>query len=95
VSAQAIGEPVDQRSFRPDHHQANRPVIAGPRHGGVIAKVEIEQLGMLGDARVAGGRVEPILRARQQPGLRQFPRQRMFAATAAQQKDVHARSRLH
>ena len=55
------------------------------QHGTMIRRVEVDQCGMLGYARIARRGEERI-----EPGrLRQFPCQRMFAAAAAKQKDVH------
>ncbi len=83
--AEVIGQAVDQRRFRPDHHQRDRMAGAEIQHRAMIRRVEVDQRGMLGYAGVARRRIK----RREAWRLCQLPRQRMFAAAAAKQKDVH------
>ena len=89
--AQRIGEPVDQRRFGTDDDQPDALFAAQGGHRVMIGQIERDQLGMLGDARIAGGRVELAAVLGEQPGLRELPGQRMFASARSQQQDVHAR----
>ena len=84
-----IAEPGDQRRLGTDHHQ---PDVLGLAEGAdrvMIGHVEIDAAGVFGDPRIARRGVETVPRSGQQAGLRQLPRQRMFAATRTQQKDIH------
>ena len=89
-SAQAVSQPVYQRRFRPDHDQPDALRGAEFHDLGMIAKIECDQFGMIGYARVA--RTGEQFRA--QAGLRQLPRQRMFAATRTDQQDIHVSAAL-
>ncbi len=82
---QIVGEAIDQRRFRPDHHQADRMTQAEIHHGAMIRDIQIDQCRMLGYAGVAWRGIK----GRKAGRLRQLPGQSMFAAAAAQQKDVH------
>ena len=85
--AQAIRETVHQRRLGTDDHEVDGVLAAERRHRGVILRIEIDQPGMLGDARIAGrGPHRGQLR-----GVRELPRQRMLSAARPQQKDVHDR----
>ncbi len=55
----------------------------------MIGRVEIDALGVFGDPRIARRGVETVPGSGQQAGLRQLPRQRMFAPARTQQKDIH------
>ena len=51
----------------------------------MIRRIKVDQRGVLRYARIAGRGIKCVEAGR----LRQLPRQRMFAAAAAKQKDVH------
>ena len=85
--AQAFGEAIDQRRFRPDHDQIDVMLAAEQDHRAVIGDVQRDQFGMLGNAGIAGSSIEFLERR----GLRQLPRQGMFAATRTDQQDIHGR----
>ena len=84
---QALGEAVDQGRFRPDHNQIDVLVTAEQDHFSVIGHIQFNQFGMLGNAGIAGSSIEFLERR----GLRQLPRQGMFAATRTDQQDIHGR----
>ena len=84
---QAFGEPVDQRRFRPDHDQVDVMFAAEQDHFAMVCDVQCDQLRMLGDAGIARRCIEFLERR----GLRQLPRQGMFAATRTDQQDIHGR----
>ena len=84
---QRIGQPVDQRRFGADHDEVDGVLFAKPDHCPVVGRIEGDALGILCDARVARCRPQLVAMRR----LRQFPRQRMFAPAAPEQKDIHGR----
>ena len=90
IVAQIVGEPVDQRRLGPDHDQADRVAAAEIDHGAMVGGVERDQLGMLGDAGIAGRRVELA----QQRRLRELPGERMFAPARTDEQDIHERRPL-
>ena len=88
-SAQGIGQAIDQRGFGPDHHEADGVLFAEGDNGGVVRGIQRHQLRTFGHAGVAGGSVEFTPTFGHGSGLRQLPAQGMFAATAAEDQDVH------
>jgi hypothetical protein len=87
-AAQAVGQPIDQRRFGPDHDEAD---AAPPRRR--------SSRGVIGRRRA-----QPESHARRSPdcparrtascssgGLRQLPCQRMFAPARSQKQDIHGR----
>ena len=54
-------------------------------HGRMVAGIDRDQLGVVGDAGIAGGAVEPL----DQGARGDLPGQRVLAAAGADEKDVH------
>ncbi len=85
---QRIRQPVHQRRFGADHHEVDDVALAEGDDPCVIAHIERDARGFLGDAGISGGGVE----LGQTRGLRQRPCQRMFAAPRPQKQDIHGPS---
>ena len=92
--AQRIAQPIHQRRLWPHNHQADVICLTEGNHRRMVGGVQADRFGIFGNAGVARRGIEPILCVRQQPGLRQLPCQRIFASAAAEQKDIHDRSRF-
>jgi hypothetical protein len=85
---QAVGQPIDQRRFGADDDKADSAGLTEGDHRTVIGHIERHAFRLLGDAGISGGGVE----VREDRGLRQLPRQRMFAASRTQKQDIHGPS---
>ncbi len=69
MAAQAVGQPVNKRRFRPDHDQADILRSAEVRNRAVVGRIKANQFRLFTDSRIAGGSVE----FRACGGLRQLP----------------------
>ena len=83
--AQIVGDAGHQRRLRPDHNQVDRLVAAEIDDCRMVGDIERHAFGVLGNAGIARGGIEPG----QQRRRRQFPGQRMLAAARADEEDVH------
>ena len=91
----AVAEGEEARLFadkaiHDDHHQVDGALPAEGVHCAVVGDIERDELGMVGDPRIARRGVE-IAAIGDQARLRELPRQRMLASARSQQQDVHAR----
>jgi len=84
-AAQRIGKAIDQRRFGADDDQTDPFRLAEIEHSAMIGRVQRYAFGIGGDARITRCREQLFAKA----GLRQLPRQRMFASTRSQQQDIH------
>ncbi len=76
-----------ERAFRADHDKVHLVGAAEGDQRRVIADVQIDDLGFLRDAGIAGRAIEPL----HQRARRHLPGQRMFAPAGAEKEDVHLR----
>ena len=83
--AEIIGKACDQRALRPHHDQGDGLGFAKCDDCPVIADIDISDAGELCYAGIAGGAKQRV--AQRAGGDR--PGQRMFAATGANEKNVH------
>ena len=83
---QIIDDTGAERRLRTHHHEVDRLRPAECDHGLMVGGIERRGLAFLGDAGIAGRADEP----RHQRARRDFPGQRMLAATGPDEKDVHA-----
>ncbi len=87
AGAQDVGDALGQRRLGADHDEVDVVLAGEGQHLVAVEDVERHAGRLLGDAGVAGRAPEPVALG----VLREGPGQRMLAAAAAEDEDVHGR----
>jgi hypothetical protein len=83
--AQAVGHPGDQRCLRTDDDEVDRLAVSQLADHRRVRRVDVDEVGDLRDAGVAGRAQHTVHRRI----ARQPPRQRVLAPPASQDEDLH------